>query len=161
MSEELLNRALDEMKAEDVDAATLEAARARVRQTLTSPGSATCAEFRPDLGAYLGAGGNVLAPARRTLVEDHLSRCPGCRAALAELKGGRRVLAMPASPKRGARRWPAPVRYPPAEPRGAKTPRPGSVPPRRGVAPGHRVLGRRLDRRDEGEEPRGGGEVPN
>ena len=111
MSEELLNRALDEMKAEDVDAATLEAARARVRQTLTSPGSATCAEFRPDLGAYLGAGGNVLAPARRTLVEDHLSRCPGCRAALAELKGGRRVVAMPASPKRGARRWPAPVRY--------------------------------------------------
>ena len=72
------------MNEEDVDAVTLEAARARVWGKVTNTGSATCAEFRPDFPAYLG---KALGDSRRILVEDHLSRCSGCRARIAEMKG--------------------------------------------------------------------------
>ena len=92
MSQNSLDRALQEMKDEHVDAGTLEAARARVWDTMTSTVSATCAEFRPDLPAYLA---NELGDSRRILMEDHLGRCPGCRARVAELKGERTVVAMP------------------------------------------------------------------
>ena len=92
MSEDRLERALQEMKEEDVDSGTLEAARARVWEKVTNAGSATCAEFRQDFRAYLG---NELGGSRRILVEDHLSRCPGCRARIAEMKGERPIVAMP------------------------------------------------------------------
>ena len=49
MSEDRLDSALEEMKQEAVDAATLEAARARVWNTLTNTAVDGCAEFRPDL----------------------------------------------------------------------------------------------------------------
>jgi ferric-dicitrate binding protein FerR (iron transport regulator) len=87
------------MKQETVDAAALEAARARVWNTVGSAAVAGCAEFRPDLRAY--ASGS-LAGGRRLLLEDHISRCTACRAALAEIKGERRVIAMP---QRSASRW--------------------------------------------------------
>ena len=99
MSEDRLEQALQEMKQEDVDAATLEAARARVWGTVTGAAGAGCAEFRADFRAYLGG---ELAGSRRVLLEDHLSRCPACRAALAEQKGERRVIAMP---QRSSSRW--------------------------------------------------------
>jgi FecR-like protein/uncharacterized protein DUF3352/putative zinc finger protein len=99
MSEKGLERALQEMKDEDVDAGALEAARARVWQNMTNAGSATCAEFRQDFHAYLV---NEVGGSRRILVEDHLSRCPGCRARIAEMKGERRVVAMP---RRSSSRW--------------------------------------------------------
>jgi hypothetical protein len=92
MAEDHLERALQEMKEEDVDAGTLEAARARAWEKVTNAGSVTCAEFRQDLRAYLG---NELGATRRLLVEDHISRCPACRARIAEMKGERRVVAMP------------------------------------------------------------------
>ena len=92
MAEDRLERALEEMKAEDVDVATLEAARARVWESMTSGVSVTCAEFRQDFPAYLR---KELGDRRRLLVEDHLSRCPGCRARFAEMKGERTVVAMP------------------------------------------------------------------
>jgi len=93
MSEDRLERTLQEMHLEDVDAATLEAARARVWETVTNAGSANCAEFRQDFRAYLG---NELGSSRRILVEDHLSRCPSCRASIAETKGEKpNVVAMP------------------------------------------------------------------
>jgi hypothetical protein len=95
MSEDRLERALQEMKAEDVDAASLQAARARVWKTVTNAGSATCAEFRQDFRAYLG---DELAGGRRLLLEDHLSRCPGCRARISEMKGESTVVAMPVRP---------------------------------------------------------------
>jgi FecR protein/Putative zinc-finger len=94
MSEDFLERALQEMKEVDVDAESLEAARARVWENVMSAGSATCAEFRQDFRAYLG---DELGGSRRLLVEDHLSRCPGCRARIAEMKGERTVVAMPSS----------------------------------------------------------------
>jgi len=99
MSEDRLEQALQEMKMEDVDAGTLEAARARVSEQLASAGGATCAEFRQDFRAYLG---NELGGSRRVLVEDHLSRCPGCRGRIAEMKGDRVVIAMPVRP---SSRW--------------------------------------------------------
>ncbi len=99
MSDDRLEQALQEMKEEDVDAATLQAVRARTWETVTNAGSATCAEFRQDLRAYLG---NELGGSRRILVEDHLSRCPGCRARIAEIKGERPVVAMPL---RSSSRW--------------------------------------------------------
>src|SRR5258708_6034863 len=91
MPEDRLDRALEEMTAEHMDAGTLAAAKARVWENVTS-GSATCTEFRQDFRAYLA---NELADSRRMLVEDHLSRCPACRARIAEMKGGRTVVAMP------------------------------------------------------------------
>ncbi len=100
MSEDRLERALQEMKAEDVDAGALEAARARAWEKLTThAGSAICAEFRQDFRAYLG---KELGASRRILVEDHLSRCPGCRTRIAEMKGERTVIAMPV---RSSSRW--------------------------------------------------------
>ncbi len=99
MSEDRLERAIQEMKEDDVDAGTLEAARARVWEKVTNAGSATCAEFRQDFRAYLG---KELGGSRRVLVEDHLSRCPGCRARIAEMKGERRIVAMPL---RSSSRW--------------------------------------------------------
>jgi len=99
MSEELLDEALDAMKAENLDAAALDAARARVLKTVANAGTVACAEFRQDFRAYLA---NELPAGRRTLVEDHLSRCPSCRTALAEMKGERRVIEMP---RRATSRW--------------------------------------------------------
>ena len=83
MSEDRLERALQEMREEDVDSGTLEGARARVWESVTSAGSATqgtpsrrsgtsCEEFRQDFHAYLA---NELGGSRRILVDDHLSRC--------------------------------------------------------------------------------------
>jgi hypothetical protein len=91
MSEEGLERALQEMKEEDVDAGTLEAARARVWEKVRHSGT-PCAEFRQDFHAYLG---HELGGSRRILVEDHLGRCPGCRARIAQMKGERPPVAMP------------------------------------------------------------------
>src|SRR5688500_3915512 len=99
MSQDRLDKALQEMKDEDVDSGTLDAARTRVWQKMTNAGSATCAEFRQDFNAYLA---NQLSSSRRTLVEDHLSRCSGCRARIAEMKGERTVVAMPV---RSSSRW--------------------------------------------------------
>lgn len=99
MSEDRLERALQEMKEEGVDAGTLEAARARIWEKVTNAGSATCVEFRQDFRAYLA---NELGGSRRILVEDHLSRCPGCRARIAEMKGERTIVAMPV---RSSSRW--------------------------------------------------------
>jgi hypothetical protein len=101
MTEDRLERAVREIKGEDVDSATLEAARARVWEKVTGAGSPACAEFRLDFHAYLGG---ELGGSRRILLEDHLSRCPGCRARIAEMKGERPMLAMPL--QRSSRRVP-------------------------------------------------------
>jgi ferric-dicitrate binding protein FerR (iron transport regulator) len=102
MSEERLERALQEMKAEDVDPGTLEAVRARVWEKVANPGKAACAEFRQDFRAYLA---NELSESRRVLVEDHLSRCPGCRTRIAQMKGEKAVVAMPQRSSSSRGRW--------------------------------------------------------
>lgn len=102
MSNDRLDQALDAMNQELADAATLEAARARVWDKLTGGAVVGCAEFQPDLAAYLKG---TLSPARRALVQDHLSRCPACRTTLADLKGERRVIAMPQRSVSRVRKW--------------------------------------------------------
>src|SRR3954467_5656995 len=102
MSEDRLERALQEMRDEAVDTQKLDAARARVGDTMTYAAGPGCAEFRPDLRAYLSG---PLAAGRRVLLEDHISRCPACRASIAEMKGERRVIAMPQRVSSRWRRW--------------------------------------------------------
>jgi ferric-dicitrate binding protein FerR (iron transport regulator) len=99
MSEDRLDKALEAMKHEDFDATTLEAARSRVWDAVAHTAGDTCAEFRPDFRAYLSG---QLGASRRVLMEDHLSRCATCRTAMAQMKGDRRVIAMP---QRSASRW--------------------------------------------------------
>ncbi len=99
MTEDRLEKALDAMKSEDANPEQLDGARARVWEKLRVPGLALCAEFQPGFDDYLAG---QLAENRRVLMEDHLSRCPRCRAQLAELKGERKVIAMP----RGRSWWP-------------------------------------------------------
>ena len=82
MSEDRLDSALEAMKQEAVDAATLDAVRARVWNTLTDTAVDGCAEFRPDLRGYLSG---TLTGGRRVLLEDHVSRCAACRTASSRL----------------------------------------------------------------------------
>src|SRR5687768_10576612 len=99
MAEDRLDRALREMQDEDVDSGTLDGARMRVWQKMTNAASPRCAEFHKDFAAYLA---NQLTSSRRMLVEDHLSRCTGCRARIAEMKGETTIVAMPV---RSSSRW--------------------------------------------------------
>ena len=92
MSEERLDQALEAMNNEPVPAAEIEAARARVWEKLMASTGASCAGFRAELGAY--AEGR-LSGSQRMLLEDHLARCPECRKAFAEMRGERKVVAMP------------------------------------------------------------------
>jgi ferric-dicitrate binding protein FerR (iron transport regulator) len=102
MSEDRLERALHEMRTEGVDAGAIETARARVWENVANAGSSVCVEFRQEFQAYLR---KELSTSRRILLEDHLSRCPGCRLRIAEMKGERTVIAMPVrSPSRWVRR---------------------------------------------------------
>ncbi|MEW5983652.1 MAG: FecR domain-containing protein [Acidobacteriota bacterium] len=102
MSEDRLEKALEAMKQEHVDPATLESARARVWDAATSAAGSGCAEFRPNFRAYVSG---TLGSTRRVLLEDHLSRCPACRASMADMKGERRVIAMPQRPSARWVRW--------------------------------------------------------
>jgi hypothetical protein len=99
MSEDRLETALRDMQQEAVDAGTLEAARGRVWDKMMNAAAAGCAEFRPELRAYLSG---AVTGGRRVLLEDHISRCSACRAVLIEMKGERRVIAMP---QRSSSRW--------------------------------------------------------
>ena len=101
MSEDRLEKALEEMRHESADTAVIGTARARVWDALTNA-AAGCAEFRPDFQAYLSG---TLPATRRVLLEDHLGRCPACRATIAEMKGERRVIPMPQRTPSRWRRW--------------------------------------------------------
>ena len=99
MSEDRLNKALEAMKDETVDPGLLAGARVRVWEKLEKAGAAACVEFRPGFRDYIEGR---LADNRRLLMEDHLSRCTHCRAQLGEMKGERKVVAMP---QRRAGKW--------------------------------------------------------
>jgi hypothetical protein len=100
MSEDRLEKALQAMKSEDANPEQLADARARVWEKLENPGMALCAEFQSQFRGYLDG---QMAAKRRLLLEDHLGRCPACRARLAEEKGAANVVAMPS---RHRARWP-------------------------------------------------------
>jgi hypothetical protein len=99
MSENRLEKAIEAMKNETFDPEEIESAQKRVRRKLEGD-TPVCEEFRQDFQDYVH---EKLPATRKLLVEDHLSRCPNCRAYLAGLKGERKVAAMP---ERHAARWP-------------------------------------------------------
>ncbi len=102
MSEDRLEKALQAMKSESVDPEQLQEAGARVRQKLGNPGTDLCSEFRAQFREYLDGR---LSANRRLLIEDHLARCPLCRAHLAEGKGERNVVSMPPRKAAGWPKW--------------------------------------------------------
>jgi hypothetical protein len=102
MSEDRLERALEEMRQEAVNDRTLQGARARVWNELAGVAGSSCAEFRRDFHAYLDG---TLGGSRRVLMDDHLSRCAACRASMADLRGDRRVIAMPQHSSSRWARW--------------------------------------------------------
>ncbi|MBI4893141.1 MAG: FecR domain-containing protein [Acidobacteria bacterium] len=91
-NEDRLDQALEALNGEAASAQDFEAARARVWEKLMASTGANCQAFRGELAAY--AEGRLDAN-RRMLLEDHLARCPECRKAFAELRGERKVVAMP------------------------------------------------------------------
>jgi hypothetical protein len=100
MSEDRLEKALNEIRNENVNDKELAGAHDRVWEKLKTPGEALCSEFQlqfPDYREGQLDGNHAL------LMEDHLSRCPQCRAKLAELKGERQATVIP---MRRASRWP-------------------------------------------------------
>ncbi len=104
MAEDRLEKALEAMRNENVSEEQLAGARARVWEKLGNPGVSACAEFQPVLRDYLDGR---LPDSRQLLMEDHLSRCPQCRAQLAELRGERKVVAFPQKRISSWPRWSA------------------------------------------------------
>lgn len=105
MSEERLDKALEAIRNETVGAAGLAAAKSRVWDKLAGGETGACAGFRAQLQDYMDG---KLAENRRLLMEDHLGRCADCRRAFAEMKGERKVVAMPSVRRpilNGWQRW--------------------------------------------------------
>jgi len=100
MSDNRLDNAIEAMKNEPVDPAGIKDTQTRVRQKLEDGIASACSEFRQEFHDYVQGS---LAGNRRLLLEDHLGRCPKCRAHLAAIKGGQRVRTMP---ERRSSRWP-------------------------------------------------------
>jgi hypothetical protein len=90
MSEDRLDKALEAMRNETTNPEQLSDAHVRVGAKL-GISSSVCAEFQMEIRDYLHG---KLDDKRRLLIEDHLGRCPSCRARLAEQKGEQRVIPM-------------------------------------------------------------------
>lgn len=102
MSEDRLEKALEAMKSESVNPEQLAETRARVWEKLGGQSMAVCGEFQRQFQDYLD---KQLSGNRLMLMEDHLGRCPQCRARLAELKGERKVVPMPPRASSWRLRW--------------------------------------------------------
>lgn len=127
--DQMLDAGLADLRAQSLDAATVTAAAARVRDHLATESAPAhnewqgCEDLRTLIPLYLGKGdGERLTPARTLLLEDHLGECVVCRRALREARG-ENSSAQPSkrlpSPTRdswqsirgGGLRWSAPVRW--------------------------------------------------
>ena len=81
MSEDRLEKAIEAMKNEPLDPEKIEIVQARVRRKLESRDTPVCEEFARDFQDYVQ---EKLTGNRKLLLEDHLGRCPNCRAHLAD-----------------------------------------------------------------------------
>jgi hypothetical protein len=102
MSEDRLEKAINAMREEIASHEQVAAARTRVWEKLADPRQALCLEFRAEFQDYLDGR---LTDKRRLLIEDHLGRCPQCRALLTEQEGRKKVIAMPRRPSLRWVRW--------------------------------------------------------
>jgi ferric-dicitrate binding protein FerR (iron transport regulator) len=102
MSEDRLDKALEAMRNEEPAASDLAASKERIWRRLAGAPGGSCTEFRAELREYLDGR---LVEARRLLMEDHLARCAECRKAFAEMKEGRKVVAMPSARRPVLNRW--------------------------------------------------------
>jgi hypothetical protein len=93
MSEDRLEQALEAMRNEAVIPEPLSRVRDRVWEKLERSALPACGEFQPDFRGHLDGR---LTDSRRLLMDDHLSRCPRCRALLAELRGEAKVVPIAA-----------------------------------------------------------------
>ena len=98
MSEDRLDKALEAMKGEQATPEELARAHDSAWEKLGT--GILCVEFERQIRGYLDG---QLEVNHRLLMEDHLSRCPKCRAKLAEQRGDRKVAVMP---DRRIARWP-------------------------------------------------------
>src|SRR5438552_5163989 len=93
-----IDKLTEQIRDEVVDPAIVEAAGERVGRTLFGPGAAGvdriqgCDDFRSLIPAYLQ---RTLSDARRLLLEDHARECVACRKAIAQARGGEKVMPMP------------------------------------------------------------------
>ncbi|MBL8237850.1 MAG: FecR domain-containing protein [Bryobacterales bacterium] len=74
MNEQELDQLLNDMRQEEPAPATVNAARERVWNNLSA--GPACAQFRGEFDAYRNG---ELTENQRMLLEDHLTRCAGCR----------------------------------------------------------------------------------
>ena len=102
MSEDRLEKALEAIKMEEAGAEEVARARNRVWDRLNQPGDALCAEFQQQFPDYVDSR---LEGSRRLLLEDHLGRCPSCRAELAAQRGNTKVARLPERRKAQWPRW--------------------------------------------------------
>ena len=72
----ILDQAIAQIRAEEMDTVAVEQAAARVWQKVSAPVLRTCADFQALLPDYRT---RQLADAQVWLLEDHLHRCPACR----------------------------------------------------------------------------------
>lgn len=117
--ENLLDRATEAMRTEEVDQLLVDAAASRIQAALSADSGEVvertvehiegCADYQALIPAYLV--GN-LSDARRLLVEDHTRECLPCRKALKSARTGERPAARPRVSKAAPRpRRTAPVRW--------------------------------------------------
>ena len=99
--DQILDQAIAEIRAEEMDAALLEQAAARVwanvSQSISAAGAVdktlrTCADFRLLMPAYLA---KQAPDAGVWLLDDHVHGCPACRSALEGMRSGKVVELAP------------------------------------------------------------------
>lgn len=101
MNEQELDQLLNEMRQEEAPAQMLAAAQERVWNQLSA--GPACLAFRAQFDDYRAGR---LAASHAMLLEDHLSRCAGCRRAMQPVETTNTVVAMPARTRRFAvPRW--------------------------------------------------------
>ena len=102
MNDERFEELLGTLREESAPGEQVEKAQERVWQQLAAARPLACQDFTEDLKRY--ARGD-LSDARRLLIEDHVARCVACRRALNELKGTRKVVALPTVRPRRRPAW--------------------------------------------------------
>ncbi len=101
MTDKIFDKLVKEIREEEASSEQVKDATERVLKKLTGSSQA-CAGIQSQLPDY--ADGK-LTESRRLLVDDHLSRCVGCRHTLAGIKGREKVVHIPETKTSPWNRW--------------------------------------------------------